>query len=127
MTRDQAASFAQTWIASWNAGDVEAVAGHYAQDCVFISPRAAALVGDPVVRGRAALLSYWQQGRARAERFDFRLLGWHWDAESPALTLRYVSSRSNSVPVRAVEIMRFGPDGKIVEGEALYGAEARIS
>jgi hypothetical protein len=127
MTRDQVEAFVQAWISAWNRGDVESVAAHYAEDAVFTSPRAEALTGHPVVRGRRALLAYWTLGRAKAGRFDFRLLDWSWDNEKQVLTLRYLSRRGAAEPIRAVEIMRFAGMNSIVEGEALYGAQARIS
>jgi hypothetical protein len=127
LTRDQVEAFVQAWISAWNRGDVESVAAHYAEDAVFTSPRAEALTGHPVVRGRQALLAYWTLGRAKVGRFDFRLLDWSWDNEKQVLTLRYLSRRGAAEPIRAVEIMRFAGMNSIVEGEALYGAQARIS
>lgn len=122
LTRRDAEAFAKNWIDSWNRGDIETVAGHYAEDCRFVSPRAAAITGHALVEGRAALLAYWTKGRALSGGFDFRLIDWNWDNEILTLVIRYVSAKAASGPLRAVEIMRFDGAGKIAEGEALYGA-----
>jgi hypothetical protein len=55
MTDDEAQSWAEQWIEEWNRRDVEAMLAHFADDVEFRSPVAAAVTGDPVVRGRDAL------------------------------------------------------------------------
>lgn len=47
---DSGQEFAKTWIAAWNAHDVDAILGHYAQHVVYASPLIARLPG--VVSGR---------------------------------------------------------------------------
>src|SRR5262245_46358588 len=51
--------FAAEWIATWNAGDLDALLAHYSEDVTFTSPRAAAITGSAVVRGKDALWAYW--------------------------------------------------------------------
>lgn len=126
MNRAEAETYAKDWIDCWNRADVETVAGHYAGDCTFTSPRAAQVVGHSVVRGRAALQAYWVKGRAIVGGFDFRLLGTDWDQDTSTLAVRYVSMKASAGPTRIIEIMRFGEDGKIVEGEVFHGALAQV-
>lgn len=54
-------SFAERWIAAWNARDVEAVLRDYADDVVFTSPTAARYVRESggTLRGKDALRRYW--------------------------------------------------------------------
>lgn len=54
-------TFADAWVRSWNAHDVEAVLTHFHDDVVFSSPVAARLLPDTggVVRGKPALRDYW--------------------------------------------------------------------
>lgn len=123
MDRQTAQQFAEDWIANWNRKDVQAVVGHFAEDAVFVSPRAAALTGEAVQRGKAALLAYWTAAVARIENIRFVLDRAVWDGDSKELLVLYTSA-INGNAVRACELMRFGPDGKQVYGEALFGAAA---
>ncbi len=53
--------FANEWIASWNAHDIDRIAGHYAEDVVFYSPFVWKRLGlaDGRIDGKAALRSYF--------------------------------------------------------------------
>lgn len=119
----RAQAFAQAWIAAWNARDVETVLSHYADDAVFVSPRARGLMGRARVEGKANLRAYWVTGCERLTSLRFTLDRAVWSAESTTLTVLYTAALGTEVPVRAVEVMRFRGD-KIVQGEALYGAPA---
>lgn len=54
---------AQDWYAAWNAHDLDAVLGHYAEDVVFTSPFAARQDASPdgVVVGKPALRVYYDR------------------------------------------------------------------
>lgn len=69
--------FADEWIRTWNARDVDAVLAHYADDVVFTSPTAARVVPDSggVVRGKDALRSYWTRALAENPDLAFTLIG----------------------------------------------------
>jgi hypothetical protein len=69
--------FARDWVAAWNAHDVDALLEHFADDVVFTSPVAAQLLADSegVVRGKAALRSYWTEGLRRIPDLHFEVLG----------------------------------------------------
>jgi len=116
-----AQSFAKAWIAAWNALDVETVLAHYAEDAVFVSPRAQRLMGSVRRDGKAALRAYWLAARERVASVHFTLDQAIWSPQAATLTVLYTAAIGSEAPVRAVEIMRFrGPE--IVYGEALYGA-----
>jgi hypothetical protein len=75
--RAEAQAFAETWLQAWNAHDVEAVLGHFADDVVFTSPIAAKLIegSEGIIRGKAALREYWREGLRRIPDLHFELLG----------------------------------------------------
>jgi acyl-CoA thioesterase FadM/ketosteroid isomerase-like protein len=122
---DEAAAkrFARAWIETWNRRDVESVLAHYADDAVFISPKAETVVGHARVEGKAALRHYWQTASARIRTLSFTLDEALWSAGDQTLTVVYQAALDDQPPRRAVEIMRFR-GGQIVRGEALYGAAA---
>jgi len=113
--------FAKAWIAAWNARDLEAVLSHYADDAVFVSPRAHQFVGRGRIEGKASLRAYWMVARERISSVRFTLDRAIWNAPSATLTVIYTAALGAEPPVRAVEIMRFRGN-QIVHGEALYGA-----
>jgi acyl-CoA thioesterase FadM/ketosteroid isomerase-like protein len=123
MTEAAAQQFARAWIEAWNRRDAEAVLAHYAEDAVFISPKAERFVGTPRIEGRAALRSYWQTALSHIQRLEFTLLEAVWSARAETLTIVYRAALQDQPPVRAAEIMRFEA-GYIVHGEGLYGASA---
>jgi len=116
-----AQSFARAWVAAWNARDVEAVLSHYAEDAVFVSPRATRLMGVARMEGKAALRTYWQTGNSRLSSLRFRFDQATWSPKDATLTVLYEASLGSEPPVRAAEIMRFR-GAQIIYGEALYGA-----
>jgi len=69
--------FARHWLAAWNAHDLEALLGHFADDVVFTSPIAAQLLdgSDGVIRGKEALRAYWTEGLRRIPDLRFEIVG----------------------------------------------------
>ncbi|MES1184298.1 MAG: thioesterase family protein [Myxococcales bacterium] len=126
MTEASAQLFAQAWVDAWNRRDTEAVLAHYADDAVFISPKAAQFVGAARVEGKAALRAYWQTALSRIQRLTFKLDAALWSARAETLTVVYEATLQDGPPVRAAEIMHFRA-GQIVRGEAFYGAAAATS
>jgi acyl-CoA thioester hydrolase len=113
--------FAQAWVAAWNRRDIEAVLAHYAEDAVFVSPKAMAFLGKAEARGKGELRAYWQAASARIRSLHFALEEAAWSAADQTLTMVYVATIDEQAR-RAVEIVRFR-GGLIVRGEALYGAD----
>jgi steroid delta-isomerase len=124
LTEASAQRFALDWIDAWNRHDVDAVLAHYADDAVFVSPKAERITGSGIVHGKAALEAYWRAALATVGRLEFALDAASWSSRSETLTVLYRSTVDGRPPVRATEIMRFR-GGRIVRGEALYGATAQ--
>ncbi len=125
MSEAAAQAFARDWIAAWNRRDAEAVLAHYAEDCVFVSPKAERITGRGRVEGKAALRTYWTRGLEQSGKLEFWLDHAAYSARSETLTLLYVAAFEGYEPVRATEIMRFR-GGLIAQGEALYGATVAV-
>lgn len=113
--------FVGDWIASWNAKDYEAVLAHYHDAAVFHSPKANLLVGSGTLHGKAALRAYWQIAVARIARIRFTLDHHAYDPSRQELFIVYLAELDRT-KTRACERLRF-VDGKVMEGEGLYGAE----
>ena len=121
MTRDEVERFANEWIEAWNRNDVDAGVAHYDDAARFTSPRAAATVGTATVHSKDALRAYWLAAVARISSRHFTLDRTLWDPDRSELAVIYIAE-INGQRNRAVEIMRFDRTGRVVEGEALYGA-----
>jgi acyl-CoA thioesterase FadM/ketosteroid isomerase-like protein len=123
MTEAEAQRFARRWVEAWNRLDVEAVLEHFADDAVFVSPKAERLTGQGRVEGKAALRAYWTRAVEHVKRLTFTLDLASWSSRAQTLTVLYTSAVGDQPPVRAGEVMSFR-DGLIVRGEALYGGAA---
>jgi len=121
MNRIEANAFAANWIRAWNKKDVDAVLEHYVEDAKFISPKAASLVGNPVIEGKKALSEYWHLAAKKIEKIEFKLDHIVWDSDSNDLIIFY-EANLNGVCSRACEAMKFDSSGRQVSGEAMYGA-----
>jgi len=121
MNRVEANEFAANWISAWNRKDVNAVLEHYVDDAIFLSPKAATFVGNPVVNGKKALLQYWQLAVRKIEKIEFKLDHIVWDSVSNELVIFY-EANLNGVRSRACETMKFDSSGRQLSGEAMYGA-----
>jgi acyl-CoA thioester hydrolase len=123
MTEGAAQEFARRWVDAWNRRDAEAVLAHFAEHAVFVSPKALVFAGASRIEGKRALGAYWQAALARVKYFRFELDEAIWSARSQTLTIRYGATFEDQPTVRAAEILCF-EGGRIVRGEALYGAVA---
>jgi ketosteroid isomerase-like protein len=112
---------AREWIAAWNRRDVEAVLAHYRDDATFRSPKATAILGDGQVVGKSALRAYWMRALERYAEIRFTLDSVMWDPASGALGVVYEAALGGN-RVRATEIMHLDADGRVIRGEAFYGA-----
>lgn len=121
LSRSDLARHVEAWIEAWNRHDVDAVIAPFSEHAVFVSPRAASVTGDAVVRGRRALRAYWTKALAAVPDLRFRLESLVCDEIAQTVLVHYVS-RAGGRTVRAAELMRFD-GGHQVYGEAFYGAE----
>lgn len=107
-------AFAAEWIMAWNAHDLDRILAHYADDIEIVTPRAVAITGDGVVRGKPALRSYWSRALELQPtlRFEFEAcLAGH-----DALTILYRNHRGQ----RAAETVQFDTGGKVVQSIVCY-------
>lgn len=113
-------TFADRWISDWNRKDMEAVLSCFSENVVFTSPRAAAVLGSPIVQGKSTLREYWTKAMSRVQTIRFTLDYVIGDGEKIGIV--YVSE-INGKKLRSVEFLIFGEDGLIREGEAMHGFE----
>lgn len=119
--RDAMSEFASAWIRAWNSNNLEELLSHYQEAVVFTSPRAQTVTGTALIRGKDALRAYWGAAIQRATSRHFTLERIIWDPECSELVIVYLNE-TTAARVRACEIFRFDADGRVAEGEALYGA-----
>jgi ketosteroid isomerase-like protein len=117
VTKDQAWSFANQWIAAWNAHDLDAIIAHYDEDAELISPVAKQLIGavDGRVKGKANLRAYFQQGLEVHPNIEFHIKDVLWGMGSVVL---YYSNWRGTYTAEFMEVS--AGDGKIVRVVANY-------
>ena len=118
MTVPDPAAFAASWVAAWNAHDLDAVLAHFHDDVVFSSPVAARLFPETggVVRGRDELRRYWAEGLRRIPDLHFTV-----ERVSAGVTILVIGYR-NQAGALVDEVLVFGDDGLVVEGHGTYQA-----
>lgn len=118
MNRQEADRFARSWVAGWNAHDLEAILAHYDEAIVLHSPMIARVTGEDVssVTGRTALAAYWERALALAPdlRFDLQTVFLGRDA----LTILY----ANQAGRQASETFVFTGEGRVSLSIATYAA-----
>ena len=122
MTREQMRRHAEEWIAAWNRRDLPRVLADFADEARFVSPTAAAVVGHPVVEGKAALERYWRAALERRQSLQFRLDYALCDELRNEMVVVYDRTIDGASWERACEFMRFDAADRQIAGEALYGA-----
>jgi nuclear transport factor 2 (NTF2) superfamily protein len=115
------AQYGTGWVAAWNRRDIDAVLADYAEDALFVSPRALAVTGCAEVKGKPALESYWRRASAAIVSLHFTLEHSFWDPECRALALFY-RAEIDGRRSYAAEFIQLDEAGMIHRGEAIYGA-----
>lgn len=118
MTKDPKA-FAQHWLDSWNAHDIDAVLEHFHDDVVFASPVAQRLLenSDGVLRGKDAVRAYWNIGIEKIPDLRFELINVYAGVDS--VVIHYKNQNGGLVN----EVLLF--DGDLVkEGYGTYVVES---
>jgi hypothetical protein len=118
-TSEWVRGFAQEWVRSWNAHDLDAILEHYTDGVVLTSPVAARLLGDPSgsVRGKAALRSYFSKGLEAYPDLKFELIDVMWGLSSVVLYYK------NQKGTKTGEFMEINEDGKVVRAVANYSGD----
>lgn len=121
MTSNEARIFAEKWADHWNTRDVEGVLALFAERGVFSSPVALKVTGEPTVHGKEALRAYWSRALASHPSLHFTISRVLWDADRSELAIIY-DRDVNGQHDRGAEVLRFDADGRVICGEAFYGA-----
>lgn len=109
-------SFAQEWIAAWNAHSIERILVHYAPDVELISPVARRLLqGDGRVQGIEALRAYFRRGLEAYPEIRFELIDVLWGLET--IVLYY---RNQLRDGKTAEVMLINAEGKVSRVWANY-------
>lgn len=118
MTRDEAWSLANHWVAAWNAHDLDLIMKHYDDAIELISPVAARLLGTPdgKVAGKANLRAYFQRGLEAYPELHFHLEDVLWGMNS--IVLYYVNQKGT----RTGEFMELSAAGRVLRVVANYSS-----
>ena len=118
MTKDEAWSLANHWVAAWNAHDLDLIMSHYEDATELTSPVAAKLLETPdgKVVGKAALRAYFQRGLQAYPDLHFRLEDVLWGINSVVLLY------TNHKGTRTAEFMELSATGKVMRVVANYSA-----
>ena len=109
-----ALSFAREWIEAWNSHDLERILSHYSEDFEMASPLIVERMGEPsgVLKGKAAVRPYWEQGLAAQPPLRFELL-------DVLAGIRSITIYYRSIGRRVVaEVLEFNPRKEVVRGAA---------
>jgi len=120
---EHATDMALRWAEAWNRPDIEAILAHYADDVVFVSPRAEEIVGHADVRGKAALRTYWGEGLKRLPT-ELRFVVERVETSPETSTIAIRFTREGGGPEwRVCEVLTFDPrTNLVIAGEAYHGA-----
>jgi predicted ester cyclase len=116
MNRDEAWTFANQWIAAWNAHNLELILSHYEETVELTSPVAAQLLGKPggQVSGKANLRAYFQRGLQAYPDLHFQLENVFWGVNSVVLCY------ANQKGTRTAEFTELSSTGKVARVIANY-------
>ncbi len=118
MTKDEAWSLANDWVAAWNTHDLDLIMTHYEDAIELTSPVAARLLGTPdgKVTGKANLRAYFRRGLEAYPELHFHLEDVLWGISS--IVLYYTREKG----VRTAEFMELSPSGRVVRVVANYNS-----
>ncbi|MFN7946981.1 MAG: nuclear transport factor 2 family protein [Blastocatellia bacterium] len=116
LSADFSQAFAQEWIESWNAHDLDRILAHYTDDFEMSSPLIVERMNEPSGRleGKAAIRPYWQKGLQAEPPLHFELLGVLTGTNS--LTILY----RNQAGRRVAEVITFNDQLQAISGNAHY-------
>ena len=114
-TQDHMKQALQTYVDAFNAGDPQAIVALYADDAVIEDP-----VGKPPIAGAAAIGEFYTNAIAGGAKLtlDGPIRGSHGDRAAMAFTVDVPGMR-----IRAIDVMVFNADGKIVRMDAHWGPD----
>lgn len=114
ITSDFAEHFAQDWIESWNAHDLERILAHYADDFEMSSRFIVTLMSVPsgTLKGKEQIRAYWARGLERRPALKFNLQKITFGVDTLALHCDSETGKN------FVEWFFFADDNKVVKSLA---------
>lgn len=109
--------FAEDWVDSWNAHDLERILSHYADDFEITSPLALKRFPESngVLKGKDAIRKYWRLGLQLNPKLTFEIIEVLVGVNSLTIYYRSVAAAKN-----VVELFIFGTQGKVVKTIVCY-------
>lgn len=111
-----ALAFAQVWIESWNAHDMDRILAHYTDDFEMSSPLIVARLGLPggILKGKDAVRDYWQPSVTMEPPLLFELIDVFVGVEAVTIYYHHVGRRM------VAETLFIDNAGKAMRGMALW-------
>lgn len=111
-----AARFAAQWAQDWNNRDLDGLLSHFCDDVLWTSPVAAQIVDGSggVLRGKAALRAYYEEGLRRTPELHFEVIGVYQGVN--ILVINYRNHRGALVN----EVLSLDDAGMVREGHGTY-------
>ena len=115
ISTDAAQRFAKSWVAAWNAHDLDAILSHYTENFTFSSPLIPRIAGVPsgTLVGKPAIRAYWTLGLSLLPNLRFELL--HVLCGIEGVTLVYRGHRGI-----VAEVFHFNREGQVEKALACY-------
>ena len=113
--KDFAEKFANHWIKSWNAHDLDEILSHYTDDFELYSPLISERMGvaEGKLQGKAVISEYWSIGLSATPKLHFELINVLVGMRS--MVINYYGRRGHSS-----EIFFFNSNGKVFKAVAHY-------
>jgi hypothetical protein len=107
--------FAEDWVATWNSHDLARILEHYDEDFEMASPLILRFAGERSgkLRGNQAVGEYWRKALSAIPDLRFELLEVFAGVDSVVIHYRAHEGLS-------AEVLRFGPNGKVIAAAAHY-------
>lgn len=116
VTKEQAAEFAEKWLAAWNSHDLDKVMAHYAEEVEYFSVFSTKLTGNGsgVIHGKEKLKEYFGRGLQIYPNLHFTLKNVFTGVKSIALLYRSINN------LLAAEVFELNGEGRITRVQCHY-------
>jgi hypothetical protein len=118
ITQQFAVDFAQDWVESWNAHDLNRIMDHYADDFEMSSPfiELMGLGSAGTLKGKDNVREYWGKALTKYCDLHFELIGVFFSVDSICLHYKSVAN------TLAVEWLKFNVQGKVMCASGHYNS-----
>jgi ketosteroid isomerase-like protein len=116
ITKEFAQHFAEDWVTSWNAHDLDRVLSHYTEDFEMSTPFIVSLMNEPTgtLKGKDKVGAYWSNALQKYPDLKFEMHDVLSGVDS--VVIYYTSILGK----KAVEFFMFNADGKVYKAIAHY-------